>query len=152
MTKTLLFLAPALLALGWQIQDQAASPSDERAAVERAMLDYCEAFYECKPEYIERSVSKDLTKFGYWRQAADQEYRGASMNFEQAVALAKRWNTDGSRTTDASPKKVEVFDVLDQTASGKLTAEWGIDYFHLAKEDGRWKIRNVIWQSHPVEQ
>ncbi len=40
---------------------------------------------------------------------------------------------------------------IDQTASVKLIAEWGIDYMHLAKYDGRWKIVNVLWQSHPEE-
>ncbi len=154
MTKVLLFLAPTLLAIGWQIQDKVkVTPAKgERAAVERAMLDYCEAFYECKPEYIERSVSKDLTKYGYWQKDPSQAFQGTGMNFEQAVALAGAWNKDGSRADASSPKKIEIFDILDQTASGKLTAAWGIDYFHLAKEDGKWKIRNVLWQSHPLEQ
>ncbi len=41
---------------------------------------------------------------------------------------------------------------IDQTASVKLIAEWGIDYMHLAKYEGQWKIVNVLWQSHPPEQ
>ena len=32
----------------------------------------------------------------------------------------------------------------------RLDAEWGIDFFHLAKVDGTWKIMNVIWQSYPA--
>ena len=47
------------------------------------------------------------------------------------------------------PRKWEIFDVLDKTASAKLTAHWGIDYFHLVKEDGKWKIYQVLWQSPP---
>jgi hypothetical protein len=37
-----------------------------------------------------------------------------SMTYEQLVALAGSWNKD--RTRDTSIKKVEVLDVLDQTA------------------------------------
>ncbi len=48
-----------------------------------------------------------------------------------------------------APKNVEVLDVLNQTASAKLTASWGIDYMHLAKYDGKWKIVQVLWQSPP---
>ncbi len=49
----------------------------------------------------------------------------------------------------AGPEKVEVFDVLDQTAAAKLTALWGVDYLHLAKFEGEWKILQVLWQSQP---
>ncbi len=28
----------------------------------------------------------------------------------------------------------------------KLSASWGVDYFHLARESGKWKIINVLWQ------
>jgi hypothetical protein len=121
---------------------------EDRKAVERAVLDYVEAFYEMKPELLERSVHEDLTKFGFWRRPGDEEYRGSPMSFDQAVTVAKTWNKDGKAGDDA-PKKVEVFDLMDQTAVAKLTAQWGIDYMHLAKFDGEWKILHVLWQSHP---
>ena len=39
---------------------------------------------------------------------------------------------------------------LDQTATVKLVAQWGVDYMHLARYDGRWKVVNVLWQSAPA--
>ena len=126
--------------------------AEERKAVTRAVLDYCEAFYEAKPELLERSVHPELTKLGYWRQSAEDEYQEARMSFEQAVALAKRWNADGGQLPEDAPKKVEILDVMDQTASAKLTAHWGVDYFHLARYEGKWMIIQVLWQSHPPEQ
>ena len=39
--------------------------------------------------------------------------------------------------------------MLDQTASIKLVAEWGVDYMHLAKFDGKWMIVNMLWQGPP---
>jgi hypothetical protein len=30
-----------------------------------------------------------------------------------------------------------------------VTALWGIDYMHLAKYDGKWKIVNILWQEPP---
>lgn len=41
------------------------------------------------------------------------------------------------------------FEVQDQTAAAKLTASWGTDYLPLGKQDGRWMITHVTWQSHP---
>ena len=46
-------------------------------------------------------------------------------------------------------KTVVVFNVLDKTASTKIMAHWGVDYLHLAKVDGRWMIRAILWQSPP---
>jgi hypothetical protein len=30
-------------------------------------------------------------------------------------------------------------------ASVRTDADWGVDYMHLAKIDGEWKIVNVLW-------
>jgi len=147
-TGVLVFLLAGGSALTLGLQ---AAPDRERAAVERAVLDYCEAFYEVKPEYIERSVHRDLDKFGFWRKDAQDEYRRAPMSYEQLLALAKRWNEKGDRVSPGSPKKVEVFDALDKTACAKLTAQWGVDYMLLVKYEGKWMIERVLWQSHPLE-
>ena len=48
-----------------------------------------------------------------------------------------------------TPKELKVLDVLDKTATAKLTAQWGVDYFQLEKSDDKWMIRHVLWQSHP---
>ena len=70
------------------------------------------------------------------------------MTYDQAIALAKSWNVDGKQG-ELKPYEIEIFEVLDKTAAAKLTAHWGSDYFHLAKEGGEWKIRHALWQSPP---
>ena len=40
----------------------------DKEGVKMAALDYVEGLYLVKPERIERSVSKDLAKIGYWRR------------------------------------------------------------------------------------
>ncbi len=122
------------------------SDAAEVTAIERAAMDYIEAFYEAKPELLERSVSKALTKYGYWRENAESEYRGSAMTFDSAVALAKSWNAKGWLAKDA-PKSVKILDRFDKIAAVKVTAHWGADYMHLEKVDGKWVIRHVIWQS-----
>jgi hypothetical protein len=127
----------------------AESPMDDKAAVERAVLDYVEGIYDVKPELIERGVHPDLKKFGYGRAKDKDEFNaGSAMTFEQLKNLASKYNSEGRIPKDA-PKKVEILDVMDKIASAKLTAAWGTDMFHLVKEDGKWKILQVIWQSSP---
>lgn len=70
------------------------------------------------------------------------------MTFEQLKQVAATYNKDGHLPKDA-PKDITIFEVLDQTATAKLVAEWGVDYFHLAKFEGKWMIINVLWQSPP---
>jgi Putative lumazine-binding len=129
-------------------QAQTANDAD-REAVRQAALDYVEGIYNVDPSRIERSVHPKLAKLGFYRPPADDAYRpGASMTFERLIEIAKNFNKEGKLRKDA-PKEITVYDVLDQTATVKLVAEWGIDYMHLAKFDGKWMIVNIIWQSHP---
>jgi hypothetical protein len=71
------------------------------------------------------------------------------MHSAQPHDLAGRWNASGRVDPAAAPREVTVLDVLDQTASAKLVAEWGVDYLHLARHEGRWQIVHVLWQSPP---
>jgi len=125
----------------------AAQTDEDHAEVERAVLDYVEGVYEVKPELIERSVHPELEKFGFARRSPEDEWRVIPMTYEQLVGLAGEYYADEGGAPADAPKKVEILDVLNQTASAKLTASWGVDYFHLAKYDGKWKIVHVLWQS-----
>ncbi|WP_405282480.1 nuclear transport factor 2 family protein [Gaopeijia maritima] len=128
---------------------EAAWTSADEEAVREAVLDYVEGVYEVAPERIDRSVHPSLHKLGFLRRP-DGSWGTAPMDFEQLRALAGQWNADG-HVGDDGRKEVTVLDVLDQTASAKLVAEWGVDYFHLARVDGRWQILNVLWQTPPAD-
>ncbi len=123
----------------------------EKEAVRAAAMDYLEALYQAKPELIARSVHPDLSKRGYYRKQGATEFTNSPMSYQQLFDLAGTWNKDGKRAIDKAPKEVVVFEVLNQTASAKVTALWGIDYMHLAKYDGKWKIVNILWQEPPAK-
>ena len=132
-----------------QSTPEPADDVDDQTAVRRAVLDYVEGVYEVKPEYIERSVHPNLQKFGYSRAKDSTDYReGTGMSFERLKQVAATYNKSGWVPADA-PKEVVVLDVMNKTAAAKLTAQWGIDYFRLVKENGQWRILQVVWQSLP---
>jgi hypothetical protein len=123
--------------------------TSDKELVYAAIEDYVDGLYLVQPDRIKKSVHPNLTKKGFWRPKDKTLYEPEStMTFQELVDLAATWNAKGRLPKDA-PKKIEVFDVQDQTALGKLTAAWGTDYFQLAKYDGRWMIVNILWQSHP---
>ena len=126
-----------------------AQASADQEAVRAAVLDYVEGIYNVDPARVERSVHPKLAKIGFYRGPNDSTYRaGSNMTLEQLLNIARSFNKEGKLAKDA-PKEIAIYDVLDQTATVKLTAAWGIDYMHLAKFDGKWMIINVLWQSPP---
>jgi hypothetical protein len=121
----------------------------DAAAVERAVLDYVEALYDVEPAKIERSVHRDLVKRGFFRPEPGAAYAEDLMTYAELYELAGTWNRDGHVDPATAPREVHVLDVVDQVASARLVADWGIDYLHLARYEGRWKIVQVIWQEAP---
>lgn len=146
MTRHLLLLAAFGLLMTFS--DAAAQTASDKEAVRQAALDYVEGLYTADTSRVERSVHKNLTKRGFWREPAETTYKPESvMTFDELMKLTASWNKDGKR--DTSIKEVVVYDVQDQTASAKISAVWGTDYMQLAKYDGRWQIINILWQAHP---
>lgn len=128
----------------------AAVAGGDRDAVERAVLDYVEAIEQGRPELIERGVHPDLVKLGFYREEAGADYRLTPMTFDELVELAATFKEKGY-VPENPEHSIDTIDVLDQTASARLSAFWGIDRVHLAKFDGEWKIIQVLWQSYPPE-
>ena len=123
----------------------------DQQGVHDAVEDYLEGLYQAAPERIERSVSKNLVKYGYWRETAEDEYSGSAMTYDQLFRLASGWNVGNKmKIDDSTPREIVVLDVLDKTAVAKLTAQWGVDHFQLAKIDGKWMIKHILWQAHPI--
>lgn len=143
------FAALALLPLAALLAAAEFHEHRERAAIEAAVYDYVDALYRVEPARVERSVHPELAKRGFSRGGAAAGYRELKMTYPELQALAAAWNREGRVDPARAVREVTVLDALDQTASAKLVADWGVDYLHLAKYDGRWKIVNVLWQSPP---
>ena len=151
MNRALAIAAPVVAALSLSLAwpDRPTWTDDEKA-VRGSIEDYVLAFYEAEPARLERALSRDMKKMGYWRAEGTTAYQGpAHMNYEQALELAAAWNKDG-RQGELLPYEITLHEVVDKTACGKLVAEWGQDYFQLVKEEDRWRIHHVLWQSAPM--
>jgi len=123
----------------------------DEEAIRQAVLNYANSAYLVKPELVEESVHPKLQKIGYIPAQDGKGYRELWMNFYELKELVAGWNAQGRFDPDTAKREVKILDRLDQTAVARLDAEWGIDFFHLAKIDGTWKIMNVIWQSYPPD-
>ncbi len=126
--------------------------SSNELKIKESILDYVEGVYEADTTRIYRSVHPNLVKRGTWYDNQIRDYVPLDeMDFHQLVQLTKTWNRDGRSADSDSPREIIVYDIQDKTATAKLTAVWGTDYFHLAKIDDKWYIMNVLWQTHQRE-
>jgi len=121
----------------------------DREAVRQAVLDYVDGFYQGDSTLLVRSVSPEVRKNGYSRPHPDSAYRASAMPYPAFMRFAAGVRAGRNRPPQNAPREVVVFDVQDQTASAKLTAWWGTDYLLLGRENGRWMITHVLWQSPP---
>ena len=71
-----------------------------------------------------------------------------NMSAEQLIGATRAGG--GKQTpTDQRRMDVQILDIYENTASVRITAGEWIDYMHLAKVDGEWKIINVLWELTP---
>jgi hypothetical protein len=128
-----------------------AGKNADEAAIRQAVLNYANSAYEVRPELVEQSVHPHLQKVGYVLRGETNTYRELWMNYYELKELVASWNQEGRFDAKTARRDIKILDRLDKTAVARLDAEWGIDFFLLAKLDGTWKIVNVIWQTYPPE-
>ena len=124
----------------------------QQEEIVNAVKDYVDAFYYGDTSKIHQSVAVNVVKYGYYMPKGKTIYEGEPMSFKEMIDYAAGVKKRGvSPNVEKFPKKIEVFDLLDQTASAKLTAWWGSDYLLLSRINNRWMITHVLWQSPPAK-
>ena len=123
-----------------------AQTKQDTLAITQAALDYIESQHKTNPAQMERALHSRMVKRTFWKdQVTQKEF--LDENFaENLVILAERYNRNGDKFPSRPKKEVKLLDVSDRTASVKLVADDWIDYMHIVKLNGQWKIVNVLWQ------
>ncbi|MEZ5345187.1 MAG: nuclear transport factor 2 family protein [Pyrinomonadaceae bacterium] len=124
-----------------------ANTDSDADAVKKASLNYIEGFYEGDGSKLSESLIPEMNKFGFWKKQGSEVYEHAgSMSFEQALKFAADVKEKKNFPKADAPKSVEILEVSDKIAITKVTAWWGVDYLMLAKNDGKWMIRQILWE------
>lgn len=144
----LLILAPVVQARGQgapspnAAKSTAASAADS-AAIRRAALDYIDGWFTGDSARMSRALHPDLAKRAVMRdergrlfidlQSANMLVRATGFGFGTSLPAAQRWAS------------AQILDVDGDLASVKLQSTQLVDYMHLVRWDGEWKILNVLW-------
>ncbi len=146
--KTIALTMLALVMLGTAMP-AAAQPVDDQAAIRQAALDYLEGWYNADAVRMERALHRELAKRIV--SSAGGTERFSSLTKAQMVEATK--NGGGkSRPANTRAIKVDVLDVYRDIATVRTECADYVDYLHLAKSEGQWKIVNVLWQFQARER
>ncbi|HLF20436.1 MAG TPA: nuclear transport factor 2 family protein [Bacteroidota bacterium] len=120
----------------------------DSAAIRKTALNYVEGWYEADSDRMESALHPELTK----RIVLVDEKTGKNwLDVMGASKLVNGTRRGGGKTTpkDQQQKDVYILDIFGNTASVKAIMSGWIDYMHLAKWNGEWKIINVLWEYKP---
>jgi Ni/Co efflux regulator RcnB len=145
-------LVPLVLIFAWLAAplplaaDESAAESDAEA-IRAAALDYLEGWYTGDADRMERALHPDLAK-RIVRPSDDGPDRVDNMSALRLVQATRAgWGT--RVPSDQRRADVVILDVFGNAATVRADARDWVDYLHLGKVDGEWKIINVLWEMRP---
>ena len=125
---------------------QAQTAADSSAIVATA-LDYIDGFYTSDAARMERALHPELAK-RIVVDPAGPESRLQNMSAEQLID-ATAGGGAARIPDDAKKTDVSILDIYNNIASVRIDAGLWIDYLHIARWNGEWKIVNVLWEMAP---
>jgi hypothetical protein len=143
MKSTLLALFPCLLAVTVLAAEPV--PKDDEAGIRRAALDYIEGWYTNDAARMERALHPRMVKRRVARDANGQ----SSLDHGEAQRLVNATRAapgETPRPLGNRRREVRILDVHGNAATVKVDADEWVDYLHLVKWNGEWKILNVLWE------
>lgn len=125
---------------------QSVNVDKEKQAIRKTALDYVEGWFTGNAERMDQALHQDLVKRAI---AADRETGEIGVRYPATKEQMVEWTSKRQKETRPEEEwniKVEIFDVLKHSASVKISSCDYIDYAHMVKVDGEWKILNVMWE------
>jgi len=141
---TVVLLSAALIISATTVQAQTAADS---SAVVATALDYIDGFYTSDATRMERALHPDLAK-RIVRDPSGPTSRLQNMTAEQLVQATASGGAAGI-PDEARREDVSILDIYHNSASVRIDAGVWIDYLHIARWNGEWKIVNVLWEMAP---
>jgi hypothetical protein len=142
MRSAILGFFPCLLAVTVLAAD--VGPLAEQAGIRRAALDYIEGWYANDASRMERALHPQMVKRRVMQEAgAPLLDHGDARRLIEATRLSPGETAQpiGNRRRD-----VRILDIHGNAATVKIDADDWVDYLHLVRWNGEWKIINVLWE------
>ena len=104
-------------------------------AIERAVLDYYEGWFEADGARMDRALHRDLVK----RKAGESL---GILTTERMIEMTRQ----GEGRADAGDIEITIDDVHEDIANVTVIGGPYYEYLHLLRTDEGWKIANALWR------
>ena len=142
MRKTLtllILLVLSVAALAWG----SARASNEKAAVAAVAQNYMDAYYTADVARMRQTLHPEFHKRTLRTVNGQLEVREDSV---QSMLEGVRSGTGKNVPPAERVQKIDVLDVYRNAASVKVVTGRWIDYMHLSKMNGEWRVLDVVLQ------
>ncbi len=136
---TLLLTLLSLLPLNSQAQNQ-----DDREAIESRVMQYLQAWHQGDPDLMSSSIHPQMGKKIVF-DTGDKHGALAYLSSRDLLAQTERKRPQATEYEELK-NGITILDIYHHTATVKAEAPNWIDYLHMAKIDGEWKIVNILWE------
>ncbi len=125
------------------------SKESDIIAIDEAVSDYYEWWYEANPERMRRCLHPDLAKRALKMDEAGREYL---LHLTKEVMVDATADGRGSAApADKRHWTITILDSYEEIATVKVASGEYIEYIHLVKQDGQWLIANVIYTDNRAQ-
>src|SRR5215212_3360240 len=142
LTKLVLLLMLPLLPHVSRAQSAADS-----AAIRATALDYIDGWYAADAARMERALHPELAKRNVYSDANGRSrlIQMSAMTLVNGTRGGGGSDIPGAQRADS----VKILDIYGGAASVRVRAATWVDYMHMAKFNGQWRILNVLWENDP---
>ena len=142
MRKTLaLFILLILSVAAWAWGRNAAS--NEKSSISAVAQNYMDAYYTADAGRMQQALHPDFHKRTLQTVNGQMEIREDSV---QSMVEGVRLGSGRKIPVAERVQKIEVLDVYRNAASVKVVTGRWIDYMHLSKLNGEWRVLDVVLQ------
>lgn len=124
-----------------------AQTAADSAAVRRAALDYIEGWYGGDAARMQRAVHPDLAKRVVRTDPRGESWLSATT--ADGLVHSTRLGQGKDVPPERQQKDATILTMDGDMASVRLVSTKLVDYMHLARWNGEWKIVNVLWDFRP---
>ena len=124
--------------------------SPDEKAVKECALNYLEGWYSADTARMALALSKDLAKKGFLENPQTGELHIAPASYDQMLQWVGQKPDQLAQNPDIK-MEVHLIEIGANIAMVKTITPDFIDYLHMARVDGQWKIYNAVWERPPSE-
>lgn len=148
MKHLIAMLALFLASIGFNVS---LADTDDRESIRKVALDYIEGWYTRDALRMERALHPQMIKRLVSTDPASMKSR---LDEGSALRLIQATRPVVGRTVqplESLRRDVQILDVFGNAATVKIDATGWVDYLHMVKWNGEWKILNVLWELRSQE-